>query len=433
MDIGFEELKILADRDTELRLTVEIDGSNLVTVTSDTGASFSTKTWSPDLGHATRELAEAVRYHSQPVWINGAEISRLPWQNLADIEITEYRRVNGKAYSVSHRWPRGGEDHNPRGRNAIIGGTLTRVTVNPPSEAVEFHAPADGGRDNYWTPANRIRLRPIIVVETSELDQMNDLKELQNLPPAVAERRASQIRNTLAHPDMPELHQGPLYRYVVRDELSDYMESGMPIIVRGRPVNLDQYNPEQSNADFVSTAEALYRANQPLVPVRKFEEREDAGPVTAITGWEFTVTEDPGSSNSRVAKCPRITALFTLDLPEEPKTATVPAAFYMSQDQNGDAVWFTEEITDPMELAEEMLKAFTSEEDSECQEEQDFQLRQYQAAVEAAMGQRVEASRNWLQVESERIDRQFPFEWESGTATATSHSGRITITIHREG
>ena len=442
MEIGLEGLKILANRGTGLRLTVEPDGIHRVKVTSHTGESFSSPAaWSGNLESDVQELAARLRYYPyfpQPVWINGQQIEREPWENLCVIETTKYLSTDGQSYSVSYRSPSGQPGCRLGPYNALVGGTLTHIYTSPLTErVVEFHGPAPSGGNSYWTPANRIRLQPAIVILTSELDQLSDLKELQKLPPAIAERRASQIRNTLAHPDMPKVHPGTVYRYVTgkQDQAFEYETSGMPIIVQGQPVDLEQYKSSNSNADFVSAAEALYREDQPLVPVRR--DPRNSEPIPAVTGWGFTVYEHSGNPRPPVSKCRRITGLFTLNTPEGQREITVPAAFHMTKDYETHVVRFTDEVTSSQELAEVMVRGFAEAEDcnnwQDHREQLEFLTQQYQTEVEAAMGQPSEAAAGWLQLESERIDREFPFEWESGTATATSQSGRITITIHQEG
>ena len=427
----------------ELQVTAdsgETQGKSTFTVENRDGRQFPVRDGYNTLESIIKDLGSALRFYPAAVRINGDPVETGPFPDLAQVFITSYEENNRRYSSFNSHQP-GPENPVPGGFNALAAGVLCRLN-HPLTWKRELYFSAVPGETRNWQRARQVEVRPILVIEAGEMDRM---VQEESSPPATSpgpaleealrERTERQIQRTLACPNMPPRHDGPVFNYLLTgpgDRKAPF-EEGAPIIVNGTPVILEcREDEEHLPAEAVAALEALYRSGQEFVPVDfTKEQRKDPPAHRVMDSFDFMVT--PGDLKTEGLPCcmeavPGVTLEFHLEGDKE--TRRVPAAFHLGgEDQWEKYVSFVPGSVTAEELTGAIVRAYWEEGEVSSWDGLKERLQEMEEEVrdlaQAALEDPVEAFTNQLQRLADRFYSEIPRPREP--IAVTSRNGSITI------
>ena len=445
MQFNLETARALGYTGQPLELQVTEDSGDApekrtFTVENRDGRKFQIRDGYNTLESIIKNLGSALRFYPAAVRINGDPVGTGPFPDLAHVFTTGYEENNRRYYSFNSHQP-DPENPLPGGFNALAGGVLCRLD-HPLTLRREVYFSAVPGETRNWQRARRVEIRPILVIEAGEMDRMVQEKSgppATGLDPALEEalreRTERQIQKTLACPNMPPRHHGPVFRYALTgpgDRKAPF-EEGAPIIVNGTPVILEcGEDEEHPAAEAVAALEALYRSGQKFVPVDFTKEQQKDPPAhRVIDGFDFKVT--PGDLKPEglpwcMEAVPGVTLEFHLEGDEE--TRRVPAAFHLEgEDQWEKYVSFVPGSVTTEELTGAIVRAYWEEGEVSSWDDLKDRLQEMEEEVrdlvQAALEDPVEAFTRQLQKLADRFHSEIP--WPKEPIAVTSRNGSITI------
>ena len=444
MQFNLETARALGYTGQPLELLVTTDSADApekrtFTVKNRDGRQFQVTERQP-LENLVRDLGSALRFYPAAVRINGGPVETGPFPGLARVFTTDYEENNRRYSSFSSHHP-DPENPLPGGFNTLAGGVLCRLN-HPLTLKKEVYFSALPGETRNWQRARQVEIKPILVIETGEMDRMGREESGQPatgldpvLEEALRERTERQIQKTLACPNMPPRHHGPVFRYALTGpgDRKEPFEEGAPIIVNWTLVVLEYREDEEHlPAEAVAALEALYRSGQEFVPVDfTKEQRKDPPAHRVIDSFNFKVT--PGDLKPEglpwcMEAVPGITLEFHPRGDEE--TRRVPAAFHLEgEDQWEKYVSFVPGKVTARELTGAIVRAYWDEGDMSSWDDLKARLQEMEEEVrdlvQAALEDPVEAFTKQLQKLADRFHSEIPRAKE--TIAVTSRNGSITI------
>ena len=307
------------------------------------------------------KLRQAFHHYPSPVTIDGEEIRRSPFPDLSRVTRIVANRNVQYHMKVEHH-PLGDEFENEH-MGLFAGGILSGM---PGTQAVNHNYMTPGpGKYEHWKPAMMMVLRPIQVILDEEFGKMtqeefDSLKQENPQSPLaklMAERDLEQVKRTLAHPEMPPVHKGPVYAHL--SALPGYSEDGLgrggPIIIQeGDPVVFHEgfnYEPET-----LAVAEALYRTDTGFVPVSPDRADVPESP-RVIRSFDFQTTPPDTSKQPQMLRAVQEINL-TFQVEGEKETHRIPAPFHILIDsENNPKANYVPQENQPEELAALMVRA----------------------------------------------------------------------------
>ena len=372
MSISHEVLLVLAHKGKPLTLTVRptTTGKAHIVHAGDAGA-FELQEES--LKRVCTDLQAALAFYPSPVTINGDEVNRQPFPDHADVGITTYPDVDGNSRDWRPFKP--GHALQPTG-NAFTAGVCCHIANTPPRQELGFtyYSPA-GAMTSYWSKADKVTVSPTWVLGTSELkylhqadinDGMPTLGKNPGFRQILQDRARKQVLRTLKTKGMPPVHDGPTYEYLIGpDGYREYpFNTGIPIIVTGRQVLCPEMEGELDLLETVATA--LYKADQPYVPVSKTTLQGEPGKLLNTGAVIVEIQpQEPTTDWPPFTRVDRIKLTIELHDPESDDEwdIEVDAPFSLSGDAAAPRVTYVPGAIRGQELTDSMVRAYWQKSD----------------------------------------------------------------------
>ena len=427
-----EQLAVLADNGTPLHLTTKLLQHNLYTVHAQDRGSFNRGHYPARLTFE-QTLAQELRHYPEAVTINGDEIPRTPFPNLATVRLTHHAQHSTdcpttQTLSLHPDQPPISEHH-----DAFIAGVL--VHTLPPTNTTSYLTPGDSVFP-HWQPLHIATLLPVSVVTPDEFHHLTiaerhlllDRNLILPLTHTVLLREQQQIKFTKAHPFTPKPHDGDVHHYAVAHptEGSQPFSRGEPIIVHRTPIRIDPQG--LSNPEFTSITEALYTTDQDLVPV---DPKDDLQYAHTLTDIQLLI--DPPPTNRLDSPIPQPVNSITLSigLDKRPIDRTLSLHLWMTQDpdtRDPQHVFYTPGATLPSPLDDVLIRAYWADNeyaDNQSLGDLTFNMR---CLAKAITGEPLNAFIEQLQDHLDRFSTILPLP--PTPCAVTSQDGTLTFSFN---
>ena len=383
-------------------------------------------------GKLAKELEEALRWYPDEVTLGGNRMERSPWNGLATLSVKEYLDPYGQSYKSRPLAPghAPGHPHPADSNTAVAGGLAIRLSPDNKNEQIYFSLPPDQ-RHPHWALLTEVKVRPVLVIHTAELEDM-DQEELElaltravdGTEEVLALRLQEQIQRTQAHPASPKPWTGRTRRHwenpgpPSRTATRIAVLKGEPLIIPAGP----EGTPPRPAA---AAAAALYRTNTGLVPVSGWRRDGNELEATRIT-FEIEGAEE-SDQDLKPARRIRLT-VSTKQKTGEARTE-LEAQMVLHESDNGQPAghYVPGEVTsDEIEAILKAAYRHNSPEDGDAAVERRLRTM----AVAAAEGHE-EALRQNLKAHADSFNPGIPMP--GNAVTARSEDGTVTITARRTG
>ena len=358
-------LRLLADNSAPLHLTTEKTGPYEQTVHVQGRGTFTVNTHL-DIPHFTQNLISDLQHYPNDVTINGDPVSTKPFPDLSAILVTSYENHTTEYPRTNVLTLEEGHFHTHR-QNALIAGVLH--CIGKPAKSMTYLTPADNPFP-HWQPVHRVTLNPLSVITKEDFASLTDteftlLMDRNDVLPftaTLAQRDEDQTNRTIQHPKAPRRYEGPVHHYAISlpdgANNSQPFHTGEPIIAHRTPVGI---SPEGlSNPEFISIAEALYTADQDMVPVAQ-------GDAPTHTVTDLTLVIDAPNVQRKSCLQPTKSITLSLGLDKQPPDREVTPRLWMTFDDllSGiDTVSYIPGTLDVPYMTECLIRAYWTDDDS---------------------------------------------------------------------
>ena len=404
--------------------------------------------------HMIQRLQRALRHYPDTVTLQGQPLETTPFPDLARV----FLKSNNPGADPARRHremllePNPGEQPSSHtGPQALAGGVAcTLMHHSEPPEPLMGPDTLQDPLPRNWHHLQTITISPMPVLTVEETDELEanrmgdpTIPQGSDLAERVAQRCRQQTQRTIAHPDFPRYHQGPVHHYALRrdrdlDTFEDEQE--VPIAVQGVPVALPTQVRTKGErqpilpSQYVSLAEALYRADSQYIPVAPGPRTQTNTAVRHVFDFEFHVVplDQPRPQQADgIHLVHAITMSFTVDRDPQVHRVSTPMLFRDDPFYDRHISLVPDAVAGP-DLEDCILRAYWNEPAMDFHDWDDLKRQRAEMEetinnmVTVLMGDPTQALRRQLVQLIESFHPTTP--WPDREVTVTSRNQRLTIT-----